>query len=160
MQWCVPANYVKPPLLPLDGAWWFRRDVVDDAVDASDFGDDAAGDATEDFVGEGGPVGGHAVFGFYGADGAGVGVGALVAHDSDGFNGEQDGEALPDFAVEAGAFDFGGADGVGFLEDGDAVGGDFAEDADGEAGAGEGLALKDVFGHMEVAADAADFVLE
>ena len=43
---------------------------------------------------------------------------------------------------------------------GDAVGGDFAEDADGESGAGEWLALEDVFGHAEVAADFADFVFE
>ena len=48
----------------------------------------------EDFVGERGPVGGHAVFALYGADGAGVGVGALVAHDADGFDGEQDGESF------------------------------------------------------------------
>ena len=95
-----------------------------------------------------------------GADGAGVAVGALVAGDSDATDGEQNGEGLPDLLVESRGFDFGDDDVVGILEEGDAFGGDFAEDADGEAGAGEGLALEDLFGHLEVAADAADFVFE
>jgi hypothetical protein len=59
---------------------------------------------------------------------------------------------LPDLAVEAGVLDLGDDDVVGFPEEGDAFGGDFAEDADGEAGSGEGLALEDLFGHVEVAA--------
>ena len=59
--------------------------------------DDAAGDSLEDFVGERGPVGGHAIFRVHRANGGGVGVGALVAHDADAHDGEQDGEALPDF---------------------------------------------------------------
>ena len=66
-----------------------------------------------------------------GADGAGVAVGALVAGDSDAADGEQDGEGLPDLLVERGGLDLGDDDVVGFLEEGDAVGGDFAEDADG-----------------------------
>jgi hypothetical protein len=45
---------------------------------------------------------------------------------------------LPDLAVEAGVLDLGDDDVVGFPEEGDAFGGDFAEDADGEAGAGKG----------------------
>src|SRR6185436_727522 len=39
-------------------------------------------------------------------------------------------------------------------------GGDFAEDADGEAGAGEGLAIDDFFGEAELEAELAHFVFE
>lgn len=67
---------------------------------------------------------------------------------------------MPELAVEAGSLDLFDDDGVGFLQDGDTVGGDFSEDADSETGAGEGLALEDLFGHLQVAADTADLVLE
>ncbi len=49
---------------------------------------------------------------------------------------------------------------VGLLEHLDAVGGDIADDADGQAGAGEGLAVDDVAGQSELAADFADLILE
>jgi len=145
---------------PLNSAWRFRSDVVDDAVDAADFIDDAAGDSLEHIVREESPVGGHAIFRVNGTDGAGVGVGALIAHDADAHDGKKNCEALPDAVVEAGGLDFADDDVVGFLKECDALGGDFSEDANGQAGAGEWLAAEDVFGHGHVAANAADFVLE
>ena len=60
------------PLLPLDSSRRFGRDVVDDAIDAADFVQDAANHPLEDFVGSGTPVGGHTVFRMPGRDGAGV----------------------------------------------------------------------------------------
>jgi hypothetical protein len=147
-------------LLPLDGAGGFGRDVVDDAVDASDFVDDAAGDSLEHVVRQEGPVSGHAIFRVNGADGAGVGVGALVAHDANAHYWKQDGEALPDAGVESCGFDFADDNVIGFLQEGDALVCDFAKDAYGQTGTGEGLTAEDVFGHAHVAADAADFVLE
>ena len=71
-----------PALLPLDGCRGFAGDVEADAVDAFDFVGDAAGDTLKDFVRQLDPVGGHAVLGFDGAQGDGVIVGALVAHDT------------------------------------------------------------------------------
>jgi hypothetical protein len=62
--------------------------------------------------------------------------------------------------VEAGFFDFGDDDIVALAEQVGACFSYFTQDAHGQAGAGEGLALQDVFGHAEVAADAADFILE
>src|SRR5665213_1591498 len=147
-------------LLPFDGAGRLGRDVVDHAVDAADLAYDAAGNGAKNLVGQRGPVGRHAVFAFDRADGAGIGVGALVAHDADRFDGEQHGKALPDLAIQAGALDFGHTNFIRLLQNCDALRRDFAEDADGEPRAGEGLALEDFFVHFEVAADAADFVLE
>ena len=65
---------------PLDRAGRLRRDVVDDAVDAGDFVDDAVGDAGEHVVGQAGPVGRHGVVGGDGAERDDVAVGAEVAH--------------------------------------------------------------------------------
>lgn len=70
------------------------------------------------------PVGGHAVQGLDDAQGAGVLVGAGVAHDADALHGEQDGEVLPEGLVGAGGLDLGGADVVGLLQEVQALGGD------------------------------------
>jgi hypothetical protein len=147
-------------LFPLDGCRGFAGDVEADAVDAFDFVDDAAGEFFQEVVGEFDPVGGHAVAGFDGADGDGVVVGAFVAHDADAADGEEDGEALPDFVVPAAAFHFFADDAVGGAEDREAFGGDFTQNADGEAGAGERLAEDDFFGEAEFEAELADFVFE
>jgi hypothetical protein len=37
----------RSALLPLDGTRWFGRDIVNDAIDAFDFVNDAVGDAGE-----------------------------------------------------------------------------------------------------------------
>ena len=89
---------------------------------------------------EGVVVGGHAVDAGDGAERADVVVGAAVAHDADGADGEEDGEGLPDGVVEAVAADLVEIDGVGLAEDGELLAGDVAGAADGEAGAGEGVA--------------------
>src|SRR5580692_895657 len=90
-------------LLPLDRARWFGADVVYDAGHAADFVDDAGRDALEDLSGETNPVGGHGGLGFDDADGYGEAIGAVVAHNSDATDGQQDGEGLPNFTIEPGA---------------------------------------------------------
>ena len=87
---------------------------------------------------EGVDLGGHAIDAGDGAQGAGVVVGAAVAHDAHGADREQHGEGLPDRVVQARGPDLLQEDRVGAAEDGQAFLGDGAGDADGEAGAGEG----------------------
>ena len=87
-------------------------------------------------------------------------VGAGVAHHADGLHGQQHGEGLRGAAVEAGGFDFVEDDRVGFAERVEALAGDFAEAADGQAGAGERVPPDDFFGQAELQAELADFVLE
>src|ERR1051325_8555164 len=137
MRW----THIRSTLLPLDGSRGFAGDVEADAVDAFDFVGDAGGDAFEDFVGKFDPVGGHAVLAFNDAEGAGEVVGAFVALDADAADGQKDSEALPDFVVPAALFHFVHDDPIGISKDVAAGGGDFAEDADGEAGAWERLAI-------------------
>src|SRR5882724_2346304 len=148
-------------LLPLDGAGGFGGDVQDDAVDVADLVGDAGGDAGEEVVREAAPVGGHGVLAADRAEDHRVAVGAAVAlHAYRADVGQQDYRELPDVAVQAGGGYLGADDGVGGPEYVEAVGGDGADDADREAGAGEGVAPDDGFGEAQLSADAADFVLE
>ena len=96
----------------------------------------------------------------HGADGAGVGVGALVAHHAHGHHRQQHRKRLPDFLVESGFLDFADDDLVTFAEQVCAFFGYFAENAHRQSGAGKGLTLQDVFRHSEVASYAADFVFK
>ena len=91
-------------LFPLDGAGGFGADVVDYAVYAGDFVYYPVGDYAQDFIGNLGPVCCHAVAAVYAAEGDNVVIGALVAHNPDGFDGEQHAEGLPDFIIEIGFF--------------------------------------------------------
>ena len=96
----------------------------------------------------------------HGADGGSIGIGALIAHDTDAHHRQQNSKTLPDGVVEARGLDLSDDDIVGFLKQRDALGSYFAENADGQSRTGEWLAAEDVFRHLEIAADAADFVLE
>src|SRR5207302_2311281 len=86
--------------LPLDRAGGFGGDVVDDAVDAADFVDDAGRGAAEKFVRERQIVGGHAVGRGHCAQGADEIIRPAVAHDADAPHRQQYGEGLPDRIVE------------------------------------------------------------
>ena len=72
----------------------------------------------------------------------------------------EDGEILADLPVEAGFGDFFPEDGIAFTDDLRLVGGDFADDADGDAGAGEGLAPDQFLRETQGFAQGADFILE
>ena len=74
--------------------------------------------------------------------------------------GKQDREGLRDLAVEAGGLDLVDHDLVGGSQDFEALRRDFAEDADGQARAGERVTPDDIVGQAQVFADHADLVLE
>ena len=97
---------------------------------------------------------------FDNAKGDGIFVGAFVAHHADAFDGEENGEALPDTMIPVGGLDFFDDDGIGFAEDAESEWGDFADDTNGEAWAWEGLAESDFFGEAELGTDCTDFIFE
>src|SRR5580704_14459943 len=149
-----------PRLLPLDRTRRFRGHVVDDAVDAAYFVDDAGGGAAEHLVRERVVVGGHAVGRGDGAQRADIVVGARVAHHAHGLDRKQHREGLPDLVVEPGFADFVEEDGVGALEYLHALRGHLAGDADRQAGAGERVALDKMLRQAQFATERADLVLE
>ena len=114
----------------------------------------------EQFVGQAGPVGGHEVAGGDGAQGEGVVVGAFVAANADAAHIGEDSEVLADVFVKIGFFDFFAEDGVRFAQDVEFFRGEFADDANGKTGTGEGLTPDHVFGKAEFQTGFADFVFE
>ena len=87
--------------LPLNRARRFRGHIVGHAIDAIDLVDDPRRGLTKELVREGIVVGRHPVDRRDRAQGAGIIVGAPVAHDTDGSDRQQGDERLPDFVVEA-----------------------------------------------------------
>src|SRR6185437_12109872 len=154
-----PPEYPTPSL-PLDRAGRLRGHVVDDAVDAFDFVDDARRDAAEQFVRKGIVIGGHAVGRSHGPERADMIVTARVAHHADGLDRQQHGKGLPDRVIKTGVADFLEIDRVGLAQDVEHFARDLARNADGEAGAREGMALHHVIRQAQLAAQFAHFVLE
>ena len=91
---------------PLNRRWRFAGDVVADAIDATDFVDDADGDAVEHVVGDAGPVGGHEVARIDRAQRQRIVIRPAVTHDADGAHIRQHGEILAEAAVKTGFGDF------------------------------------------------------
>ena len=123
-----------------------------------DLVDDPAGDGAQHLPGDVAALGGHEVGGGHGAQGHGVVVGALVAHDAHAVHIGQGSVVLADLLVEAGLGDLLPPDGVGVLDDGHLFGGHLADDADGKPRAREGLAADDVLGQAQLAAGLAHLV--
>ena len=146
-------------LFEFDCCGRFAGAVVEHAVDAFDFVDDAARGLLQDFPRKLGALSGHEVARHDSAQGDGVVVGAAVAHDADTAHVRQRGEVLAE-ALDAGLGDFLAVNGVCFLDNLDLLGRYLADDADAEARARERLAVHEVLRQAELAAGSAHFILE
>ncbi len=147
-------------LLPLDGCRGFGADVVQHAVDAFYFVEDAVGGFAQEVVGELYPVCGHGVFGDDGAEVGGKFVGAFVSFDTDGFDGDESRIGLPAFVVPSPLAQGADEDGVAVADDVEAFSGDFSRASDGQTGAGEGVTPEDVVGDAHGGSQFAYFVFE
>src|SRR5258708_5637671 len=92
-------------LLPLDGRGWLAGDVVDDAIDASNFVDDPRAYPGEDVKRDPGPVRRHPIVAGDSPQSHEILVGAVVAHNSHAFQRREHGERLPDLLTQSGYFD-------------------------------------------------------
>ncbi len=110
--------------------------------------------------GESRPVGRHEVAGGDGANGHYVGVGATIAHHADALQGGQHGEGLAQLAIETGAANLFDDDGIGGAQGCQSLLVYGADDADGQAGAGEGMPPDPIFGQAKCQADLAHLVFE
>ena len=125
---------------PLDRGRGFTGDVVTDAVDALDFIDNSGGNAVQYVIGDPGPVGGHKVAGGDGPESQGIVIGAPVAHDAYGAGVGKHRKILVQILVLTGFRDLVPEDKIGLPEQISLLLGNLPNDADGQTGAGEGLA--------------------
>src|SRR5687768_3909498 len=146
--------------LPLDRARRLRRDVIDDAIDPPHFVDDSARNAVQYVVGHAIPVGGHEVGRLDRSNRENVLIRSLVTHHPHAADRQQHGKRLGGLAIEVCFSNLIDHDLIGVLKNLDALGGHFSEDADGESGAGKGVAPHELFLEAELDAKAPDFVLE
>ena len=134
--------------------------VKHDAVDVLDLVHDAVGGGGDGLRRQDRDLGGHEIRRGDGAQGDGVVVGALVAHDADTAHVGQRGKVLARALGHGQLVDLLAPDGVGILHDGDLLGGHIADDADGQARAGERLAGDKVLRQAQLTASLTDLVLE
>src|SRR5215207_8923397 len=145
---------------PLYGAGRLAGNVQRHAVDAGHLVDDAVADLLQQVVGESGPVCGHRVVGGDGPNHNRVGVGPRVAHDADGVDRRQYGEALPQLAVEACVSYLILQHGVGLAKDLEPLRRDVPYDPDREPWPRERLPPDKPLGHPELRRNDAHLVLE
>mgnify|MGYP007069933355 CR=1 FL=1 len=154
------GSFVSLELFQLDGSRGLGGDVVEDAVDAGDFVDDAGHAALENGPGEFGRLGGHEVAGQDGAEDDGHAVGPVVALDADGAHVGQGGKILAQRDIHACFVKLFAEYGVCLLDNLHFVGSDFSYDTDSQTRAGKRLAVDDVLRHPDYTAERAYFVLE
>lgn len=147
-------------LLELDRPGRLARAVIEHAVDALDFVDDAARDLLQDSPRQGSAFGGHEVAREDGAERYGVVVCPAVAHDADAPHIRKRGEVLAERLVHASLGDLFAIDGVGLLDDLDLFRRDLADDADAKAWARERLAIDQMIGNAQLAPCFSHLVLE
>src|SRR5688500_5197080 len=146
--------------LPLDRARRLRGHVVDDTVDPANLVHDAPRHPIQHVVRHPEPVRGHEVGRRHGADGEHVFVRPLISHDADALHREEHRKGLRNLAIESRPADLVDHDLVGVLQDLDALGGHFAEDAYRESGTGERRAPDELLLESQLEAEAPDLVLE
>src|SRR5688572_21918900 len=151
---------VEAILFPLDRPGRLRRHVVDDAIDATHFVDDAGRDATKEVHFEGVEVGGHSVGGSYRAQTDDMLVGTSVAHDAYGLHREDHGKGLPDLVVQTGAADLFEINLVGEAKNIQLVACDLAGAADRKTGTWKRVPADEGFRQAKLAAERPHLVLE
>ena len=145
---------------PLDGRGGLGAEVVEDAVDVGDFGEDAVGDLHEQGPLDLGDCGGHGVYGVHGADDDRPGVDALAVADAGARDGRHHCEILPHGLVQARLRELLAQDGVGLANGFQAVAGYRAHAPHAQARSRERLAVHHGIRQAQRLADHAHLVFE
>src|SRR5690554_224135 len=162
----IPAGFFHrgvpfaEPSLPLDRRRRLRGDIVTNAVTTLYFVDDAVTHLREEVVRKPRPIGRHSIPSCHGAKRDSVFIGPLFTHGTDGLDGEDDGEALPELLVKSCSFDLFDKDRVRLAENIEFFALDGSRRTHAKAGAGERLPENEFSRHAKLEAHGADLVLE
>ena len=147
-------------LFEFDGSRRFARKIVEYAVYALYFVDDAVHALLEYFERDVRHFCGHEIVGFNGTQYDSVVVGTEVTHDADGADVCQGSEVLVDLTVHAGLRDLLTINGVGILYDPYLLRGDLTDDTYAEAWAWERLTVYEILRQSELETDTTNLILE
>jgi hypothetical protein len=147
-------------LLPFNRRRRLGRDIVHHPIHPPHLIDNPITDRRQHIERHSCPIGRHEILAFDRADRDHAVVTPRIAHHADGADRQQHGEDLGGFAVEVGGDDFFQQNLIGISQDTQSLGGDIAQHAHGQAGAGEGVTPDEVFGQTQDFAELAHFVLE
>ncbi len=125
---------------PLDGGRGLGGNIVDDAIDTRHLIDDADGNTIQHIVGNAGPVSSHEVGGGDAAERQRIVIRPAIAHNAHGAHIGQHRKVLIHGALQMRLGDLIPEDEVRQTQGVQLLLGDLADDADGKAGTGEGLA--------------------
>ena len=131
-------------LFKLNRSRRLRRNIINDPVDSLDLIDDPDADLIQHLIGNPCPVGRHKVGSGNTAERQGIVISSAVAHNAHRAHIGQHGKILADLGIETGVSDLLPEDGVCIPKGIRLLLGDLADDADGQAGAGEGLTLNQI----------------
>ena len=154
----VPYHYpqtagitkIKSDLFEFNRPRRFRGQIVKHAVHALHLVHDAVHDGLEHRKRNLRALGGHQVVRLHGAERNGVVVGAEIAHYADRTEVREGGKVLAKLALKARLLNFLAVDAVCLLDYLNLLRRDFADDADAESRAREGLAVYELFGEAEL----------
>ena len=131
-------------LFPLNRCWRFGGDIVYHAVNAGNLIHNTAADLRQHLIGNPRPIAGHTVYAGNGTDRNGVVVGTPVAHNTHAADVRQNGEVLPDLAIQPGTGNLFSEDCIRLPDDKELVLRDLTEATDRKARAGERLTVDDM----------------
>ena len=147
-------------LFEFDGSRRFARKIIEYAVYALYFVDDAVHALLEYFERDVRHFCGHEIVGFDGTQYDSVVVGTEVTHDADRADVCQGSEVLVDLTIQAGLCDLLAVDSVGILYNAYLLRGYLADDTYTETRARERLTVYEILRQAELEADTTNLILE
>ena len=147
-------------LFEFDGSRRFARKIVEYAVYALYFVDDAVHALLEYFERDVRHFCGHEIVGFDSTQYDGIVVGTEVTHDADGADVRERCEVLVDLTIETGLRDLLAVDGIGILYDAHLLWGYFTDDTYAETRARERLTVYEILRQSELETDTTNLILE
>ena len=153
--------YIRGKSVPLDRGWWFRRNIVANAIHPADFINNLIRDLRQELIGQMSPICRHGISGSNSTQSYRMLIGTLITHHADTTNRtQQDGTSLPDLIVKSPLTQTFDIDIIGILKDTHFLWCDISENTNGESRSWERMTGNQMLRHAELTTHPTHFVLE